>query len=282
MDNSPFDQKLSIALNDFTGVELIAASENLGFGQGNNLGIKKAIEQKFKYIFLLNNDAVVRTKTISVLYDFMESNPDIDILSPKIVLDEDPDVLWYGGGEVDWWTGGGKIPGFLGKENSVIANQAREVTFISGCAMFVRADVFKKIGGFDKRFFMYEEDLELCLRAREHGMKLFYNPNAIVAHKGQGSLRNEHDKEFVTALDRRNANLPFYAFHFTRNRLLNMYLHASTKNFIRFIIGFIPRFVFRSIEYLVYGRIDGFKRMLNGIFSFFQVILTTTANPHEL
>lgn len=63
----------------------------------------------------------------------------------------------------------------------------QEVDWVSGGCMLVRKDVFKKLGGFDEKFFMYVEDMEFCFRAKHHGYKIFFDPSVNVTHIGQGS-----------------------------------------------------------------------------------------------
>lgn len=268
IDNGSRHGDICKALIGYHNVKVIRNKQNLGFGRGNNLGIRWVIEnEKYEFVFLLNNDTIIDPGTISVLEKTMDSFPNSAIVSPKIVLMENPDKLWYGGGEVDWWRGKGKIPGFLGPSDAPLASRSRAVTFVSGCAMFIRLSVLEIIGGFDPRFFLYEEDVELGLRAQETGWFLRYDAQSVVRHKVHGG-QDDRSTIFLPALHPQNPSLPFFAYHMTRNQLLNMYLHAKGINKIRFWIGF-PLFLARNcLRYFFANKWEAIQNVLKGIFDY--------------
>jgi GT2 family glycosyltransferase len=143
-----------------------------------------------------------------------------------------------------------------------LALQAREVSFASGCAMLIRCDVMRQLKGFDERFFMYEEDVEMCLRINEYGWKILYEPAALVLHVVQASSRGE--QKFIDRLSPLNKNLSFYVFHTIRNRLINMRLHARGRNRLIFIAGF-SLFLFKMIvSYILHKRWDGIAAIFKG------------------
>jgi GT2 family glycosyltransferase len=226
VDTSPNDPELESAIAFAPGVKLLRPPENLGFGGGNNLGIEWALKSAdCEYIFLLNNDAVVLPDTISELESAMQLDPSIGICAPRIAFMDRPDRLWYGGGAIDWRRSSAFTPGFGGDAEAPLAMMERDVTFATGCALFLRRSAAEKLEGFDPRFFMYEEDVELCLRAREHRIRIRYIPRCLIFHRAQGSTRKTSG-EWDDFWSVRNPRLPFYAFHVLRNRALNIYLHA--------------------------------------------------------
>jgi len=270
VDNTPDDPKLEVSITPHPDVHLIRATENLGFSKGNNLGIKWALENtECEFIFLLNNDATVVADTISKLENAMDLHPEAGIVSPRILLEEHPEELWYGGGDVNWKKGAARVPGYRGKANSETALTPRYVNFASGCAMLVRTSTFYSVGGLDPRFFMYEEDLELCFRVKDAGWKIRYIPEALVFHKGQGSQRkeNEYDK-FISVESPENPRLVFMVYHLTRNRLLNMWLHARGINAFKFSMGFPIYCTARCLSYLSHGRWDAVCAMYRGAMDF--------------
>jgi GT2 family glycosyltransferase len=256
VDNSPNDLELRFHLLDFKNVKLICAPENLGFSQGNNLGIEWALSNtSSSYIFILNNDAVVDSKTIEILEETLELHPEAGIAAPRVVFMDNPETLWYGVGEVSWARGGGMVPGYMGPSDSLLALQAREVTFASGCAMLVRREVFQKLKGFHPDFFMYEEDLEFSLRTQNLGWFIYYEPRALVKHKVQAS--SSKDDGFIGMLSPLNKNLSFYTYHLIRNRLINMRLHAKGAHRITFFFGFSLFVLKTSLNYFIHKRWDG-------------------------
>ena len=255
VDNTPDDPLLVTYLKDYPDVTIISAPKNLGFGEGNNLGLAWAIKNlDFTQVLFLNNDAEIVSNTIAVLEAVLDSKHDVGIATGRIVLANSPDTLWYGGGEVDWKRGSGHLPGFLGPSDSTIAMHSRYVSFASGCALMLRRCVFESIGCFDSRYFMYEEDLELCLRVQQDGWKVWYESSALVYHEGQASMKTDNDKEFKSAWNPENGNLPFYAYHIFKNRLLTMYLYARGGNRAIFLLYF-PFFIgIKVIRFIRHGR----------------------------
>jgi GT2 family glycosyltransferase len=245
VDNSPDDPNLARARNEFPFVKFSNSPVNIGFGQGNNLGVKLASSQNtYDFFFFLNNDATIDENSIQALQSALDQHPEAGITVGRIVFGEDPNVLWYGGGEINWWFGGGKTPGNFGSSTALLAMTGRHVPFATGCALMIRRSVLETCGGFDSRFFLYEEDLELCLRVAEHGWGIWYEPGARIVHRCQGSLRTEGSLvTTIGPLSPRNPHLTFYIFHIFRNRCLNMYLHARGTDRLRFLLGF-PLFVF--------------------------------------
>jgi len=270
VDNSPNDPELGAVLKCHPDVHLIKAPENLGFGRGNNLGIDWVLENTdSEFIFIFNNDATVKPDTIGHLVQAMEEHPEAGIVSPRIVFSEEPNKLWYGGGEVDWKRGGGRVPGVLGSADEDLAMTARHVSFATGCAMFFRRDILAKEKGFDDRFFMYEEDLELSLRVQESGWKIWYEPKALAYHIGQGSQRN--GGKFVFRLSAENQNLNFLAYQSVKNRLLNMNMHARGRNRVAFKIIFPVFILNKSVVWCMHGRFDACRSAVCAVFDYWKV-----------
>ena len=172
---------------------------------------------------------------------------------------------------MSWLRGSAVAPGILGDSDTPLALQAREVSFASGCALLVRRNLMAQLGGFDERFFMYEEDVELCLRTQELGWKIRYEPEALVLHVVQASSRGEQG--FVGMLSPLNQNLPFYAYHLVRNRLINMRLHAKGLNRLIFILGFSLLLLKKSLHFLLHQRWDGIAAIFKGWRSYRECVV---------
>ncbi|MBC8489542.1 MAG: glycosyltransferase family 2 protein [Bacteroidetes bacterium] len=268
VDNASREAGLEIIEKIYPEITILYSRENLGFGRGNNLGIKWALNNtQCEFVFILNNDTIVESNTIQKLEQAMDEHPEAGITAPRIVLAEDPSKLWYGGGDVDWKRGRAQIPGYMADSESSSAMTERYVAFASGCALFVRRMVIEQIGGFDKRYFMYEEDLELCLRAASNDFSIWYQPNALVRHQGQGSQK--WSEEFITIQSHKNPNLPFFMFHITKNKLLTMSLHAKGWNSVKFWFVFPIFWVMKSLKFMFHGRFDASLAMFRGVKQYF-------------
>jgi hypothetical protein len=114
-------------------------------------------------------------------------------------------VLWFAGGVIDW----DNMYAFHRGVDDVDKGQydsMYDTDFITGCSMFIKSEVFEKVGLLDEKFFMYLEDVDFCLRARKKGYRLLYIPKSVIWHKNAGSTgRPGHD---------------LHDYYFTRNRLL--------------------------------------------------------------
>lgn len=264
VDNTPNDPELEAVVATYPDAILIRAQENMGFGRGNNLGIDWALANTdCEFVFILNNDATIRPDALKQLEAAMDIYPEAGIVTARIVMAEDTSQLWYGGGEVDWKRGGGSVPGWLGTADTPLAMRSRYVTFASGCAMMIREKILRELGGFDVRYFMYEEDLELSLRIQNLGWKIWYESSALIHHVGQGSQKK--GTTFIGRYDSQNPNLAFMVYHGMKNSLLNAHLHAKGKDKFMFRI-FFPLVVLRRVfQWAAHGRFDALRSLIKAL-----------------
>lgn len=273
VDNTPDDDELENAISFYPRLNIIRAPDNLGFGKGNNLGIDWAIDNtNCEFLFILNNDTTVHPNCIQTLESAMDEHPETGIITSRIVLSEDHNKLWYGGGEIDWKRGSARTPGMLRSSLSFLAMESRFVTFATGCAMLIRRSAIEDTGGFDNRFFMYEEDLELSLRMLEHGWKIWYESQSLIYHVGHGS--HPRSDRFIDRYSPKNKNLSFFVYHGTKNTFLNMNIHARGRKKLVFYIFFTLITIKRMVNWAMHGRFDAlaalteafidYRKMING------------------
>lgn len=184
VDNDSKDGSLELAKQTFPKAHIIKNSKNIGFGAGNNVGIRFALEKFADFVFLLNNDATVEKNTISLLVKAAEQNPKIGIINPLILKAKNGPV-WFSGGKIQW-----------SKMRAIHDNNIRHKTksyatqYASGCAMLISKIVFKKIGLFDENFFLYYEDTDLSLRAKNKNFAIAILPTALAYHKEASERAN--------------------------------------------------------------------------------------------
>lgn len=278
VDNASTEKGIEEIASLTPQIKLIQSNTNVGFGRGNNLGIRWALQHTdCEYIFILNNDTTIEPDAIIQLETFMDAYENVGLAAPRILMMETSDCLWYGGGYIYWPKGSARVPGYRGPANSEIAMMEREVSFASGCAMFLRRKVFEEIGGFDPRYFMYEEDVELCLRIMAANWKIRYLPTAVVWHRGQGSSRTGKQK-FLSIQDPGNPKLAFFTYHITRNKLLNMTAHAKGKNRLIFWAVFPLQLGLSCAKFAIRGRWDAIAAAAKGIGSFIKAKRTPFIN----
>ncbi|MBU1998890.1 MAG: glycosyltransferase family 2 protein, partial [Candidatus Omnitrophica bacterium] len=250
IDNASKDDSLVEARRMFSQAVIIQNSQNLGFAAGNNVGISMALEKASDYIMLLNNDTVLDSQCLKVLVEGLDSDRGLAALGPAIFYFDKPDKSWFQNLKMDWRRG------ILvhGQDNKLYRNDFCEAGMLSGCAVMLRASVFKECGLFDESFFLYAEDTDLFIRIKEKGYRFGCLPQAKVWHKiGASGIQ-----PWTT----------LYLYYVTRNRLFLLKKH---KNLIKWLF-FIPYIVYFHIKMIVYFILKGkFKHLmffLRGVYDF--------------
>lgn len=198
VDNSADDKKCTISKDE--RIEYIFNGKNVGFGAGHNIAIKKSLNDS-KYHLILNPDIFFENGVLEKLYTFMEANNRVGLVMPKIC---------YFDGSNQYLCKLLPTPiDLIGRRlNSRILkillknrfdryelkftgyDKIMDVPHLSGCFMFIRSEVFKKIGCFDEIFFMYLDDIDLSRRIHRYYRTVYY-PEATIYHKHKrGSYKN--------------------------------------------------------------------------------------------
>ncbi len=239
-DNNSSDDSVAFLKKNYPLVKIIKQEDNYGFAEGYNRALQKVEADIF---VLLNSDVEVTPGWISKCLKLFEANAKIAAVQPKILSFEKPHLFEYAG------AGGGFIDKYgypfcrgrmLNKIEPDIGqyNTSTPIFWASGACMFLRAEAFKKAGGFDSDFWAHMEEIDLCWRMKNLGYEVWYQPESVVFHLGGGTLSYGSPKKIY--LNFRNnlwmlfKNLPKYKFKrifFTRMALDGV---AS----IKFIAGF--------------------------------------------
>ncbi len=210
-DNGSSDGSIHEVQNRFPWVKLLENKRNIGFAAGNNKAIEKA---KGELILLLNSDTVVFPDSFEKLVNFMDRQKDAGAATAKLVLPDGAlDLASHRGFPTPWnaFTYFFKleqlfpnIPIFSGYHQTWKDFDAiHQVDAISGACFMVRRKVVRKVGLLDERFFMYAEDLDWCLRIKEAGWKIYYNPDARVVHfKKRSGRSKDEDRQVNPAVQR--------------------------------------------------------------------------------
>lgn len=202
VDNSSHDGSAAMIQCEFPQARLHALDDNLGFGRANNLAAQDASGD---YILLLNSDTVVLNGAIDRLVEYARANPDAGVYGGRSIFADgslNPQCVW---GRPTLWS-----EFCLGVGLSTLFPQSRlfnprylpgwhrdsprEVDIIAGSFLLMESSIWKRLEGFDPRFFMYGEDVDLCLRARDLGHRCLFTHHAEIIHHGGGSERVAADK----------------------------------------------------------------------------------------
>ena len=214
-DNASTDDSLAVLKNDFPSVKIIQLFENHGFAQGYNEALMQ-IKDLFKYYILLNSDVEVTPNWIEPIISLMESNPNIAACQPKILSYHEKTHFEYAGaagGFIDrlgYPFCRGRV--FLSLEEDLGQyDDTKEVFWATGACMFVRADIFHNLEGFDGDFFAHMEEIDLCWRMKHANYQIFACGKSMVYHVGGGTLHKSDPHK--TFLNFRNGLVMLYKNH---------------------------------------------------------------------
>lgn len=176
VDNGSTDDSAKIIKSKFPNVKLIQLEKNIGFAGGVNVGIKEA---KGDYVFLLNNDAELEKDTLKhLLKTVIDKDADI---TQCVILTNNGKLIDSVGDEYSIW--GLPFPGMRNQPSSNVPKKDKEIFSASGGASLYKKSLFDNVGYFDEDFFAYYEDVDLSIRAKLVGKKVFLSSKAVVNHK---------------------------------------------------------------------------------------------------
>jgi len=235
-----------IVLNKESHLVYFQSGSNLGFGRGNNFGVKKA---NGKYILLLNTDMIVLNRAIEKLYNFyIQNEKQVHFLGAKLLnqdLTPQPSVACFFTLPVvfatlllkgDYWGLTRSSP-----------NKFCQVDWISGACIMTTRKYYERLGGFDKNIFMYMEEVDLLYRAKKLGLNTFFYPYSQIVHLGSAS---SNGKTFPI-LQVYKGFLFFYNKHYSKFGLFVLRAILKFKALIALFIGRI-----KNDQYLIdtYGQ----------------------------
>jgi len=203
-DNASTDSSIEFLQNNFPEVRIITNRTNGGFARGYNEALA---EVEADYYILLNSDIEVTPNWIQPVIDMMENDKSIAACQPKLRSYHDRTKFEYAGAaggfidEYGYPFCRGRIFQHLETDHGQY-DDALEIFWATGACMFVRADLYKKLGGFDEDFFAHMEEIDFCWRLKNSGYKIMYCPDSVVFHVGGGTLPKKSSQK--TYLNFRN------------------------------------------------------------------------------
>ena len=191
---------------------VVATGVNLGYGRGVNRGAALATGE---YLVISNPDVVVHDGAVPALVGYLEAHPNVGIVAPRI---ERTDATVYPSQRVFpnvWLAGAHALLAPLWPDNPATrryraARADGTVEWVSGAFFVMRRADFEAVGGFDERFFMFAEDMDLCWRVREHGLEIAAVNEAVVTH-AEGVSRRHASRAMLVA--HHVSALRFEAYH---------------------------------------------------------------------
>jgi GT2 family glycosyltransferase len=257
-DNGSTDDSVEYLKKEFPDIPLIILDKNYGFADGYN----KALEQVHSdYVVLLNSDVETTQGWITGLISYMDNNPDVAAVQPKILSYYEREKFEYAGaagGFIDRYG----YPFCRGRIlNTVEADKGQydkeiDVFWATGACMCVRLRDYQEAGGLDGGFFAHMEEIDLCWRFNARGRRVLCIPSSIVYHVGGASLSKDNPKKMY---------LNF------RNNLLMLYKNVAQQALSR---TFINRFIFDFMAFghlLIKGKFKSAKAVVKAYIDFFEM-----------
>jgi GT2 family glycosyltransferase len=218
VDNASTDGSPEMVETEFPGVKLIKNKENLGFPKGNNVGV---MASRGKYVYLLNSDIKVLDGCIDALADYLDQNPRVGMVGPKI-LNRDMThqsscrtfpTLWN-----NFCSAAGLAKAFAGSkffsgEHMMYfkGDRTLEVDVLVGCFWAVRREAIDQFGLLDEGFFIYAEDVDWCKRCWKAGWRVVFYPGAEAIHYQGASTTKKDPVRF--ALTQQRSVLRYWKKH---------------------------------------------------------------------
>ena len=219
VDNGSTDGSLEAIRKAYPQAFYIENKANLGFAEGNNRGIEAALKGGAPFLFLFNNDAVLKKDTLFLLKQAAEQHPESAIFGPKIYYYDEPATIWYCGGEWDPARASFYHRDWNTNEEETQRKGHEKTGYVCGCAFFIRSSVVREMGGMDPRFFLNWEEIDWCWRLRKRGYSCLYVPEAKCWHK--------ISRSFIGG--KKGA---MWSYFYWRNRLFWMERHLPKREFV--------------------------------------------------
>jgi GT2 family glycosyltransferase len=243
VDNASTDGSVDAMRENFPGVNILVNKKNLGGTGGFNTGIRHALTTgSYKYLWLLDNDAIVEKEALFHLVKVMEKDDRVGIAGSKILQQENPGIIWEVGVRMDWKRAG-RILMDHNQPDAPWRNEVYEVDHVAACSLLARTSAVAEVGLMDEDFFWIFDDIDWCLSFKEKGYKVvavskskIWHPNFVEKTRGIISRRDYFD---------------------TRNGLLlaAKHLHGIQKIrcFYRLLSWFFRRIIFYRLENNIYA-----------------------------
>ena len=238
VDNASEDKTIDAVVNQFPEVQVITNTDNRGFSAANNQGI---VASKGRKIALLNPDTLLTENSFKKVIDFFGEHPDFSILGTGIVDQNNqpcPVRLW----EDSPKDAALKILGIYNPANELKKMEpmlAKEAKVISGCCFVMTRCLIECIGLMDENYFLYNEEDDLCRRARKAGKRICFYPETSVQHlQGQSTHQKRYRKKVI--IETYRSNIYFYSKYYSL--IWNIILRSLYKiNFLMTLLRSILR-----------------------------------------
>jgi GT2 family glycosyltransferase len=259
IDNCSTDHSLSFLKENFPQTQVICNEKNYGFAGGYNHGLAQIQHEN---LVLLNSDVEVTPNWLTPILKRAAENPSIAAIQPKLLDFNKREYFEYAGaagGFLDKFGYAfckGRIFDSLEKDLGQYQTPV-DIFWATGASFFIKAKVFKDLGGFDERFFAHMEEIDLCWRIHNAGFTIQYEPSSVVYHVGGGTL---------------NKTNPFKTYLNFRNNLAMLYKNLPSNKLFPVIFTRLILDGISSLKFLKDGNVKDFFAVAKAHFGFYAMI----------
>jgi N-acetylglucosaminyl-diphospho-decaprenol L-rhamnosyltransferase len=215
VDNASSDGTPEAVREAFPHVAVVASPTNLGFSKANNLAIARA---RGRHVLVVNPDAELRPGALEALALRLDARPDVALVGPRTVSPDGTVQVSFGPDLrlVSEWRQRRLVRGVKRRDPETLrraeiaASIEHEPDWVSGSCFLARRQVLLDVGGFDERYFLYEEDADLCLRLRQAGHKVLFTPSGEVVHHLGASMDQARER---ASFEYHRSHLLYYDTH---------------------------------------------------------------------
>ena len=215
-------------------------NSNAGLTAGNNLAYEMVAGAGVDYVLILNNDTEVYSDTLSLLAGYLKTHPETGITAPAIPYAGKPDTIWSAGGKYSYWRM------FLTQKYETVSDlpdHPVEMNQVTGCAIMMRYNDYRKAGMQDPDLFVYYEDTDLCFKVKKLGLNIQLIPKAIVLHHVSISVGGVYS--------------PFAIYFTHRNRYIVARRYLNSFSFFAFSLYYFAVTLLKTAVYPLrrYGKL---------------------------
>ncbi len=218
VDNGSSDKSVDIVRKNYENVRIIELGKNIGFSQGNNLGV---LYSNGDYIALLNMDTVVDENWLTELVKVAQKSSKIGVVASKIYYYSEKDIIDYAGSTCDTYGNTAHI-GAENRDNNYLSQQ-RTTFYACGASLLFKKELYNKIGLFDPLYYMYYEDVDFSWRTWISGYEVVYAPKSHIYHK----------------INRVRHNFPRIIYMTQRNKLRTLLKNFELKTLLRILPNYL-------------------------------------------
>lgn len=200
VDNGTSDGSGIQAVEGKERVYYIENKENDPFAEATNIGVRFALEKKYKFVGIINPDVRVEPGMMDILCDYLQQNESVGAVSPLMYYEKPENTLWFAGGRIHWLIGWMSHVG-NGDQPDDIACYAGKTQYLTGCCWVAPSEVWQNVGLLDPSYGMYAEDVDWSYRSRIKNYTLHVVPGAKLVHRlsySSGGGRNPFKMTYRT------------------------------------------------------------------------------------